>query len=433
MTGKQKVILLVIVAFAATVAGRLFFNFPIPFISLAAETVAKDIFGVWNLTNSVISAWIAMGVVILIVWLGVRNLTLVPSSRMQNLVEGVVGWLLGIVEDMAGKKRGRMFFPLIATIFIFILVGNWTSLTPVFGTVGKVETGQYLVFHAVEIAVEDMVEEIETALAAPNADKDALHHLEEVLHHYEEEVEYYYKTSTFEGAGPPNPHEVDVVAHELGLPTLTHLVEEEGAAEKLVIFDGDTGARLIPFGFGKAKEIELGEWWNFDEWAARTGTVTSGETEVNLEGKTVGRLLPFFRGMNTDLMNTLAIALVAMFMVQWWGVKANGFFSYVGRFIQFRQGPLGFIIGILEAISEFAKIISFSFRLFGNMFAGEVLIFSVAFLLPIMAGVFVFPFLLEVFVGFIQAVVFAMLTLVFAVLATTSHDDHGEQGHGGGH
>ena len=224
-----------------------------------------------------------------------------------------------------------------------------------------------------------------------------------------------------------------MVAHEVGLPTLTHLVEEEGAAEKLVIFDGDTGARLIPFGFGKAKEIELGEWWNFNEWAARTGTVTSGETEVNLEGKTVGRLLPFFRGMNTDLMNTLAIALVAMFMVQWWGVKANGFFSYVGRFIQFRQGPLGFIIGILEAISEFAKIISFSFRLFGNMFAGEVLIFSVAFLLPIMAGVFVFPFLLEVFVGFIQAVVFAMLTLVFAVLATTSHDDHGEQGHGGGH
>ena len=105
MTGKQKVILLVIVAFAATVAGRLFLNFPIPFISLAAETVAKDIFGVWNLTNSVISAWIAMAVVILIVWLGVRNLTLVPSSRMQNLVEGVIGWLLGIVEDMAGNKR----------------------------------------------------------------------------------------------------------------------------------------------------------------------------------------------------------------------------------------------------------------------------------------------------------------------------------------
>ena len=433
MTGKQKVILLVLVAFAATVAGRLFLNFPIPFISLAAETVAKDIFGVWNITNSIIAAWIAMAVVVLIVWLGTRNLTLIPSSRMQNLVEGMVGWLLGIVEDMAGKKRGRMFFPLIATIFIFILVGNWTSLTPIYGTIGKVETGQYVLFHGVEEASADLASKIETALAAPGANSEALHHLEEALHHYEEEVEHYHETATFEGAGPPNPHEVDVVAHELGLPTLTQLIEDGSGSDKLVIFDGDDGARLIPIGFGKAKEIELGEWWSFTEWAPRTGVVATGEAEADLEGKTVGRLLPFFRGMNTDLMNTLAIALVAMFMVQWWGIRANGFFSYVSRFIQLRQGPLGFIIGILEAISEFAKIISFSFRLFGNMFAGEVLIFSVAFLLPIMAGVFVFPFLLEVFVGFIQAVVFAMLTLVFAVLATTSHDDHGEESHGGGH
>ena len=441
MSVKQKVILIVLLAFVATVAGRLFLNFPIPFISLAAETVGKDIFGFWNITNSIIAAWVAMAVVILIAWLGTRHLTLIPSSRMQNLVEGMIDWLMGIVEDMAGKKRGRMFFPLIATIFIFIVIGNWTSLTPIFGTIGKVETGQYIVFHGVEESVSELESVIDTALAEPGANSAALHHLEDVIHEYEEELHEYEEATSFEGVGPPAPTEVDEVAHELGLRRLSQIVKDDFGGDSLVVFDKDSGARFIPFGFDKAKEIDLEEWWNFDEWMQQeavnlrddgTSVVVSGETDVDLDGKTVGRLLPFLRSMNTDLMNTLAIALVAMFMVQWWGIRANGFFSYASRFIQFRQGPIGFIVGILEGISEIAKIISFSFRLFGNMFAGEILIFSVAFLLPIMAGVLVFPFLLEVFVGFIQAVVFAMLTLVFAVLATTSHDDHGEEDHGGG-
>ncbi len=438
MSGKQKVIVLVLLAFVATVAGRLFLNFPIPFISLSAETVAKDVFGFWNITNSLISAWIAMAVVILVAWLGTRNLTTVPSSRLQNLVEGVVGWLLDLVQDMAGKNRGRMVFPLIATIFIFLLIGNWTSLTPIFGTIGKVETGQYLMFHSIEESIGDLESDIGEAIVAPGADVDGLHHLEEAIHEYEEKLHEYEESTSFEGLGPPNPHEVDEIAQGLGLTSLSEIVKADSAGDRLVIFDHDSGARFIPFGFNKAKEIKLGEWWNFDQWMEQrlvnerdqgTSVVISGKTDVDLDGKTVGILLPFFRGMNTDLMNTLAVSLVAMVMVQWWGIRANGFFGYFSRFFQLRQGPVGFFVGGLEAISEVAKIISFSFRLFGNMFAGEILIFSVAFLLPIMAGVLVFPFFLEVFVGFIQAVVFAMLTLVFVVLATTSHDDHGAESH----
>ena len=95
---------------------------------------------------------------------------------------------------------------------------------------------------------------------------------------------------------------------------------------------------------------------------------------------------------------------------------AIGFFKHIGKFISFKS-PLAFFIGVLETVAEVAKILSFSFRLFGNIFAGEVLLIVVASLIPYIAPL---PFLgLEVFVGFIQALVFAMLTLVFIKVAIT--------------
>ena len=118
--------------------------------------------------------------------------------------------------------------------------------------------------------------------------------------------------------------------------------------------------------------------------------------------------------MNT----TLAIALIAMVTIHFWGFSALGF-GHLGKFINFKEGPVGFFVGILEAIGEVAKIISFTFRLFGNIFAGEVLLIAMAFLFPLIGLI---PFLgLELFVGAIQAFIFAMLTLVFAVMATTAH------------
>ena len=245
MSGKQKVVLLVLLAFVATVAGRLFLNFPIPFISLSAETVGKDIFGFWDITNSLIAAWIAMAVAILVAWLGTRNSTIVPSSRLQNLVEGVVGWLLDLVQDIAGKKRGRMVFPLIATIFIFLLVGNWTSLTPIFGTIGKVETGQYLMFHSIEESIGDLESDIGVAIVAPGADVDGLHHLEEAIHEYEEQLHKSEESTSFEGLGPPNPHEVDEIAHGLGLTGLSDIVKGDSGGDRLVVFDQSFVHRTI--------------------------------------------------------------------------------------------------------------------------------------------------------------------------------------------
>ena len=81
-----------------------------------------------------------------------------------------------------------------------------------------------------------------------------------------------------------------------------------------------------------------------------------------------------------------------------------------------------FGVGLLEIVSEISRVISFAFRLFGNIFAGEVLLTVIAFLMPLIAPL---PFLgLELFVGFIQALVFSMLTAVFLNMATVSHDSH---------
>jgi len=125
-------------------------------------------------------------------------------------------------------------------------------------------------------------------------------------------------------------------------------------------------------------------------------------------------LVPFFRSAASDLNFTLALGVVAVLLVNVFGVLAIGLAKHFSKFFSL-YGPLEFFVGILEFISEIAKMISFSFRLFGNVFAGEVLLIITAFLAPYLIPV---PFLvLELFVGFIQALVFSMLTMVFISIA----------------
>lgn len=128
--------------------------------------------------------------------------------------------------------------------------------------------------------------------------------------------------------------------------------------------------------------------------------------------------VPLLRAGSADLNTTLAFAFVAVFMIQFYGFSTLKK-EYLSRFLNF-SNPLNFFVGILETMSEGTKIISFAFRLFGNIFAGEVLLTVVAFLMPILAPL---PFLaLELFVGFIQALVFSMLTSVFLAVATSHHE-----------
>ena len=137
-------------------------------------------------------------------------------------------------------------------------------------------------------------------------------------------------------------------------------------------------------------------------------------------------LIPFFRAPATDLNLTIGLALISVILTQIIGMQFLGL-KYWRRFFNpviTGSKPIDIFVGLLELISEFAKIISFSFRLFGNIFAGQVLLFVMAFLLAFLLPV---PFFaLELFVGFMQAFVFAILTFIFFEAATHSHagDEH---------
>ncbi len=203
--------------------------------------------------------------------------------------------------------------------------------------------------------------------------------------------------------------------------------EGEHAPEGIVTFD-------LPFGLGKV----LGAHPEFLKAKDDHGTSTASKEE-----HTEILLAPFVRSPSTDINMTLALALVAMITAQFFGMKVVGPIKYWTKFFNFGKvgeffGSLfkgkpnfgllfyGFIdlfVGILEFISEIVKIVSFTFRLFGNIFAGEVVLLIMAFL----GSTFFFfgmPFVfyaLELFVGFMQAFVFGILTLVFMTIATTAH------------
>lgn len=160
-------------------------------------------------------------------------------------------------------------------------------------------------------------------------------------------------------------------------------------------------------------------------------------------------IIPLIRPATSDLNTTFALALVSLAATHIMSIRALGFQEYLTRFFAFipfvfsllkgrpkwkidTKNPLNLLIsvitplvmvfvGVLEMVSEFVKAISLSFRLFGNIYAGEVVLDTVS---GIVAFIFPIPFLmLEVIVGIVQALVFAMLTMAFMIILTTSHNE----------
>ena len=263
---------------------------PRPDPHLPAETVFH-LFG-FPITNTIIAAWLTIVVLVGFSYAVSRRLKLIPA-RLQSVLEFVLESMLKFCQSVAGEKNGRRFFPLVTTIFLFVIANAWLSLLPGFGSI----------------------------------------------------------------------------------------------------------------------------------------TVHTAEGEVHL-----------LRGANTDINMPLALALMSFIFIEYFGLKEGGF-HYLGKFInvgqffksigelargRLRAGLTGLItgfinifVGLLEALSELVRIISFTFRLFGNMTAGEILLLIAAFLIP---WVFALPFYgLELLVGFVQALIFAGLTLVFLTVATAGH------------
>lgn len=135
-----------------------------------------------------------------------------------------------------------------------------------------------------------------------------------------------------------------------------------------------------------------------------------------------GHKVPLLRSINSDLNMTLSLALVSVIITHYYAIKFLGLKNYFKKWFSLEMFGVFLFVGLLEIVSEFTKIVSLSFRLFGNIFAGEVVLSTVssifAFLLPL-------PFyFLELIVAFVQAAVFMMLTLVFMVLLTEKHESH---------
>jgi F-type H+-transporting ATPase subunit a len=234
------------------------------------------------------------------------------ADGVQNFLEFAFEGILAFIDTITGEReQSRRFFPIVVTIFVFVLCSNLVEVVPGLGTIGLVSE-----------------------------------HL---------------------------PSEA--------------LAEEDGA-----VAGAEPAERSLGTGFLHFTKIK--------------------------------RIVPFLRSSSADLNVTIALALSAVVAVQVLGVASLGLKEYSQKFFfpPWKKPYLvGTFIGALEGVAELAKIVSFSFRLFGNIFAGEVLLLVMLILLPYGAPL---PFLfLELFVGLVQAVVFSMLTLVFLKVAT-AHGAH---------
>ncbi len=193
------------------------------------------------------------------------------------------------------------------------------------------------------------------------------------------------------------------------------------------------GRRFFPWVMTIFLIVLIGNWWELIPGVETIGTVThdspacANATGLFLTGSQSNCIIPWVRPPSTDLNFALALAVISFVATQVYGFKLLGTGKQLGRYFTLKEGPMGLIVGLLELLLEPLRIISLSFRLFGNLFAGDVLLLVAAFLLPVVGAI---PFyFLELFVGFVQAFVFAFLTLIFMTLGTTvhGHEDHQEE------
>jgi len=391
-----KTIAIVIGALALLMVGFLFFKSPKPLIEIKAETITT--IGPFPLVNTYVTSLMVVVVLIVVAFLATRKISLIPSG-LQNAVEGVMEALYTICINTAGEKNGRRFFPVIMTIFTFIWIANWMALLPFFnviGTVEKINTDDFK-STAVIFSQSGSLHLINLNDRSVDFDKDAI---KNACAQY--------------GTLPAGTPAADYAAKQK-----TCIEGQRGLAiaQKLDKRQGTTSG-VAACGEGKPGEKD------YDECLVHASATAI--TQLEAKGKVLGVLVPYFRSMNTDINSPLSIAIMAMIFIEFWGITTLGVFKYAGKFFNV-SSPIKFFVGILEFIAELARIISFTFRLFGNMLAGEILLLVMTFLAPFLVAL---PFYgLETFVGIIQAFVFAMLTLVFAVLAVSSHEDHEDHGH----
>jgi F-type H+-transporting ATPase subunit a len=275
-----------------------FLNVHKPEIQLPSEPVAEV--ASFSITNTLIASWLTIITLGLLFFFSTRKMKIIPG-RWQGFAELLVETIHNFIEGIAGQKYTRKLFPIVSTIFLYVITNAYMALIPIFGTIGIYEHGEH----------------------------------------------------------------------------------------------GDI-------------------------------------------------FVPFLRAANTDINLPLSIAIIAVCYVEYLGFSSMGVPKYINTFFNFGalkngfanlfkgrikpafsgifMGLINLFIGFIEVISHFTRLISFTFRLFGNMTAGEILILVITFLLPfVVSDVF---YVFELLFGLLQALIFSVLTLTFGMIALTPHEEH---------
>jgi F-type H+-transporting ATPase subunit a len=368
---KKRHILLLCVILMIVLGSVVAFTKPVlPVIQLPGEIYpgTEGIPVINGITNTFVAALLA--------WLIVLGLGLSLRARSRtadevptgfyNLFEAIIEGAFKFAANMGGTKKAKDFFPIFITLVLYILTANWMELIPGVDSIGIWEHLPHIkAVRAADAAVDEGM-----LVAGSEAYNDYLHDVE---------------------------HEIDLenVGDFRTGPLNALLIRAEGRN----VVEG----KIDPVDHRIGRDPTTADW----------------------------TIVPLVRAAATDLNFTLALSLVTMFMVQYYGFKYLGG-GYLKKFFPIdvaamSKNPIKAIdpaVGLLELIGEISRIISFAFRLLGNIFAGQILLFVMAFLLPVANVVF---FGLEFFVGLIQAAVFGLLGLIFMTGATESHhDDHDE-------
>lgn len=289
-----------------------------PVVEVAPEPLF--FIGGFEFTNSMLTTLVLDVVLILLAVAATSKMNMVPRG-LQNAMEATIEALYNLFKGVNAEHVGRTF-PLVATIFLFVIIANLSGLLPGVGSIGICHASE-------EYEGEEASQDVRLALSVPN---DTLREAQQAAPLAAEEGKMVYT-----GCPPDEQH-----------------------------------------------------------------------------------IFPFWRPPSTDLAFTLAITIIAWIWIQYLAFAALGI-GYLGKYFNFKEGPIMFVVGLLEFISLLARIPAFMFRLFGNIFAGEVLIIVMLFLIPL--GLPTPIYLFEVFVAFIQAFIFAVLVMAFITIDTTPHSD----------
>ncbi len=397
----------------------------LPVIMVPGETVWTDFLGIKGLTitNTILATLLTDVLLLAFVFGATRKMKMVPG-RLQGLLEWITEMLYGLAKSTAGANA-KPIFPLMATIFIFVLTANWIKLVPGVESVGLMHCAEAGMSGYEKSGIRlDVTKAMDRGTRATEENYELCHAKE--AGHAEHNVAGEIVQSTI----------LTAAAQELNVASIS-LKDDVGNGNSIATYVSGEGAsldavqakaaELVPEAINHA--VEEGEL-TAEEAAAVTEKPEEAVAEAINEPfyrNDLYVVTPFLRGATTDLNLTLALGLLAFLAIQYFGVKAHGI-RYFTKFVNTPalenagKNPMGimdFAVGLLEIISEISKILSFGFRLFGNLFAGGVLLIVMSFMLSMLvpAGVYA----LELFVGLIQAFVFAMLTLVFASMAMAGH------------